>query len=115
MTIRRKVISLVPIPKFARVRGRLGANFGIEGHWQLVTLVPVRTRSSPSNGRHDVSELRVRGTRMRIVYALVLIAGLGAVIVDHLTSPSSARAVSPEDFAGACAPCGAPCPSAQKK
>ena len=52
---------------------------------------------------------------MRLVYALVLIAGLGAVIVDHLTSPSSARAVSPEDFAGACAPCGAPCPSAQKK
>jgi hypothetical protein len=52
---------------------------------------------------------------MRIVYALVLIAAFGAVIADHLTSPSSARAVSPEDFAGACAPCGAPCPSAQKK
>jgi hypothetical protein len=52
---------------------------------------------------------------MRIVYALVLIAGLGAVIADHLTSPSSARAVSPEDFVGACAPCGAPCPSVQKK
>jgi hypothetical protein len=52
---------------------------------------------------------------MRIVYALVLIAGLGAVIADHLASPSSARAVSPEDFAGACAPCGAPCPSTLKK
>jgi 3-mercaptopyruvate sulfurtransferase SseA len=33
----------------------------------------------------------------------------------HLTSPSSGRPVSPEDFAGAGAPCGAPCPSAQKK
>jgi hypothetical protein len=52
---------------------------------------------------------------MRIVYALALIGGLAAVIADHLTSPSSARAVSPEDFAGACAPCGAPCPSTQKK
>jgi hypothetical protein len=52
---------------------------------------------------------------MRIVYALVLIAGLAAVIADHLASPSSARAVSPEDFAGACAPCGAPCPSSQKR
>jgi len=52
---------------------------------------------------------------MRIVYALTLILGLGAVVADHLTSPSSARAVSPEDFVGACAPCGAPCPSAQRK
>jgi hypothetical protein len=52
---------------------------------------------------------------MRIVYAIVLAAGLAAVLADHLTSPSSARAVSPEDFAGACAPCGAPCPSAAKK
>lgn len=52
---------------------------------------------------------------MRIVYALVLIAAFCAVIADHLASPSSARAVSPEDFAGACAPCGAPCPSAGKK
>jgi hypothetical protein len=52
---------------------------------------------------------------MRIVYALVLVAGLAAVIADHLASPSSARAVSPEDFAGACAPCGAPCPSTQKR
>jgi hypothetical protein len=52
---------------------------------------------------------------MRIVYALVLVVGLIAVVADHLTSPSSARAVSPEDFAGACAPCGAPCPSAAKK
>jgi hypothetical protein len=52
---------------------------------------------------------------MRIVYALVLIAGLAAVIADHLASPSSARPVSPEDFAGACAPCGAPCPSTQRR
>jgi hypothetical protein len=52
---------------------------------------------------------------MRLVYAAVLIVGLGAVVADHLASPSSARAVSPEDFAGACAPCGAPCPSVQKK
>jgi hypothetical protein len=52
---------------------------------------------------------------MRIVYAIVLVVGLVAVVADHLTSPSSARAVSPEDFAGACAPCGAPCPSTQKK
>jgi hypothetical protein len=52
---------------------------------------------------------------MRIVYALVLIVGLAAIVTDHLISPSSGRAVSPEDFAGACAPCGAPCPSAQKK
>jgi hypothetical protein len=52
---------------------------------------------------------------MRIVYALVLAVGLAAVLADHLTSPSSGRAVSPEDFAGACAPCGAPCPSARKK
>jgi len=52
---------------------------------------------------------------MRIVYALVLVAGLAAAIADHLASPSSTRAVSPEDFAGACAPCGAPCPSTQKR
>jgi hypothetical protein len=47
---------------------------------------------------------------MRIVYALVLVAGLAAVVADHLASPSSARAVSPEDFAGACAPCGGAVP-----
>lgn len=52
---------------------------------------------------------------MRTVYALVLAVGLAALLADHLTSPSSGRAVSPEDFAGACAPCGAPCPSAAKK
>jgi hypothetical protein len=51
---------------------------------------------------------------MRVVYMVVLIAGIVAVLADHLTSPSSGRAVSPEDFAGACAPCGAPCPSARK-
>jgi hypothetical protein len=48
------------------------------------------------------------------LYALVLIFGLAALVADHLTSASSGGAVSPEDFAGACAPCGAPCPSAQK-
>jgi hypothetical protein len=52
---------------------------------------------------------------MRTVYALVLAVGFAALLADHLTSPSSGRAVSPEDFAGACAPCGAPCPSAAKK
>jgi hypothetical protein len=52
---------------------------------------------------------------MRFFYAVVIVAGLAAVVADHLMSPSGARAVSPEDFAGACAPCGAPCPSTQKK
>jgi hypothetical protein len=52
---------------------------------------------------------------MRKVYILVVLAGVAAILVDHLASPSSGRAVSPEDFIGACAPCGAPCPSVQKK
>jgi hypothetical protein len=52
---------------------------------------------------------------MRIIYAIVFLIGLAAVLVDHLSSPSIGRAVSPEDFAGACAPCGAPCPSAQRR
>ena len=52
---------------------------------------------------------------MRLTYIVVFMIGLAAVLTDHLTSPSSGRAVSPEDFAGACAPCGAPCPSTQKK
>ena len=52
---------------------------------------------------------------MRLVYAIVFLVGFAALLTDHLTSPSSGRAVSPEDFAGACAPCGAPCPSVQKK
>jgi hypothetical protein len=47
---------------------------------------------------------------MRKIYMIVVFVGLVAVIGNHLTSPSSGRAVSPEDFAGACAPCGAPCP-----
>jgi hypothetical protein len=51
---------------------------------------------------------------MRTVYAIVLLIGFTAIVTQHLTSPSSGRAVSPEDFAGACAPCGAPCPSATK-
>jgi hypothetical protein len=48
---------------------------------------------------------------MRIIYIVVILLGVGAILLDHLSSPSSGRAVSPEDFAGACAPCGAPCPS----
>jgi hypothetical protein len=48
---------------------------------------------------------------MRKVYLIFVVLGLAAVVGNHLTSPSSGRAVSPEDFAGACAPCGAPCPS----
>ncbi|MDO8876482.1 MAG: hypothetical protein Q8M24_23205 [Pseudolabrys sp.] len=47
---------------------------------------------------------------MRKTYMVVMIAALVAIVGNHLTSPSSGRAVSPEDFAGACAPCGAPCP-----
>jgi hypothetical protein len=48
---------------------------------------------------------------MRKVYLIVVVLGLAVIVGNHLTSPSSGRAVSPEDFAGACAPCGAPCPS----
>ncbi len=48
---------------------------------------------------------------MRKTYLVVALFGLIAIVGNHLTSPSSGRAVSPEDFAGACAPCGAPCPS----
>jgi hypothetical protein len=48
---------------------------------------------------------------MRTIYIVVILLGVGAILLDHLSSPSSGRAVSPEDFAGACAPCGAPCPS----
>jgi len=53
----------------------------------------------------------VEGLAMRNVYIVVVVLGVAAILVDHLSSPSSGRAVSPEDFAGACAPCGAPCPS----
>jgi hypothetical protein len=52
---------------------------------------------------------------MRAVYAIVFLLGFAGLLADHLTSPSAGRPVSPEDFAGACAPCGAPCPSVQKK
>jgi hypothetical protein len=52
---------------------------------------------------------------MRAVYAVVFLVAFAALLADHLTSPSSGRPVSPEDFAGACAPCGAPSPSVQKK
>jgi hypothetical protein len=48
---------------------------------------------------------------MRIVYLIAFIVGVFAILSDHVTSPSIGRAVSPQDFAGACAPCGAPCPS----
>lgn len=49
---------------------------------------------------------------MRNVYIAVVLFSVVTIVVSHLASPSSAgRAVSPEDFAGACAPCGAPCPS----
>jgi hypothetical protein len=48
---------------------------------------------------------------MRMVYMIVVVFGLVAIVGNHLISPSSGRAVSPEDFAGACAPCGAPCPT----
>jgi hypothetical protein len=51
---------------------------------------------------------------MRKVYIAVVLIGFAAIVANHLTSPSSGRAVSPEDFAGACAPCGAPCPSVKK-
>jgi hypothetical protein len=51
---------------------------------------------------------------MRMLYVFVCIVGLGAILADHLSSPSSGGAVSPEDFIGACAPCGAPCPSTRK-
>jgi hypothetical protein len=51
---------------------------------------------------------------MRNVYIAVVIAGLMTIVGSHLASPSTGRAVSPEDFLGACAPCGAPCPSAKK-
>ena len=48
---------------------------------------------------------------MRTVYMVVVVFGMVAIVGSHLVSPSTGRAVSPEDFAGACAPCGAPCPS----
>lgn len=51
---------------------------------------------------------------MRLVYAIVLVVAFTALVAEHLTSPSGGRPVSPEDFAGACAPCGAPCPSVSR-
>lgn len=51
---------------------------------------------------------------MRIVYIVVIVIGMAALLADHFTSPSSGRPVSPEDFAGDAAPCGASCPSAKK-
>ena len=52
---------------------------------------------------------------MRLVYAIAFLVAFAALVAEHLTSPSGGRPVSPEDFAGACAPCGAPCPSVQEK
>jgi hypothetical protein len=52
---------------------------------------------------------------MQLAYVIALLVGLAAILTDHLSSPSIGRAVSPEDFEGACAPCGAPCPSTQRK
>ncbi|MBV9556943.1 MAG: hypothetical protein JO254_07670 [Pseudolabrys sp.] len=51
---------------------------------------------------------------MRNTYIVVTLLGLVVIVASHLMSPSSGRAKSPEDFAGACAPCGAPCPSVKK-
>jgi hypothetical protein len=48
---------------------------------------------------------------MRLVYMIAFLAGVAAILTDYVSSPSIGRAVSPQDFAGACAPCGAPCPS----
>jgi hypothetical protein len=48
---------------------------------------------------------------MRKTYLAVVFLAMIVIVGSHLASPSSGRAVSPEDFAGACAPCGAPCPS----
>jgi hypothetical protein len=48
---------------------------------------------------------------MRKTYIAVVLLSFVVIVGNHLTSPSSGGAVSPEDFAGACAPCGAPCPS----
>jgi hypothetical protein len=48
---------------------------------------------------------------MRKTYIAVVLISMIVIISNHLTSPSTGGAVSPEDFAGACAPCGAPCPS----
>jgi hypothetical protein len=51
---------------------------------------------------------------MRAVYAIVFVVAFVALVIQHLGSPSTGRAKSPEDFVGACAPCGAPCPSVKK-
>jgi len=51
---------------------------------------------------------------MRATYIAVTVLALSVIVASHLMSPSSGPAVSPEDFAGACAPCGAPCPSKSK-
>ncbi len=43
---------------------------------------------------------------MRTAYRAVVLLGLAAIIGNHLVSPlSCSGGVSPEDFAGACAPC----------
>ena len=41
---------------------------------------------------------------MRIAYVIVFLIGFGALVFDHLSSPSIGRPVSPEDFAGRAVP-----------
>jgi hypothetical protein len=48
---------------------------------------------------------------MRKIYIIVVVFAVMTIVGNHLSSSSSGGAVSPEDFVGACAPCGAPCPS----
>jgi hypothetical protein len=48
---------------------------------------------------------------MRLAYAIVLVLGIGAILVDHLVSPSSGRAGAHEILRRD----GAPCPSTQRK
>src|SRR5262249_57481309 len=75
-------------------------------------LVPGRAARLPDRHPPTTAIRSVAGvTTLRSVYVVVVLLGLAAILVDHLSGPSSGRAVSPEDFAGACAPCGAPCPS----
>lgn len=45
----------------------------------------------------------------KIIYLLVLLAGAGLAMGDHLTSRSMAGLGAPSELGNACAPCGAPC------
>jgi hypothetical protein len=65
----------------------------------------------PKSGTRFSDQIMRKGKwTMRTVYMIVTVLAVVVVVANHLTSPSSGRAVSPEDFAGACAPC----PSAKK-